>query len=214
VPNKIGGGYSTWGRTAPSRLDLHLIAGGARQNFRARRRAIGADLGRLQLAGSIVESGGFPPFSEGRSGRVGMVMSEWSRETVSIQPVSWPMRKLSGLTADRAWRRAEDPRGVDLAGEGVGPPARVDQIGSMSALHAFGIFFDHRSSGQSNPGESMRGANGSGCGCALALGDPAAGGAVQVGHDERVGDRGVSSANREADGKVATLWAGVHHVNG
>lgn len=223
--NKQWGGYCLTAFAESSSAYPGLNRRAAPRNFRGRARLvagavveIGADRGAGWLAG---KNGGFPPFFEGVTGRVGMPMSE-RREKTAVFCGFQPVRlKPARLWAPAAWaRRAalQSPRGGDAGRQGGTPPIPRVTSSCFLAQPIFWILgqFQIRCDAQSGavPGSgrlSSSAKTGSGVSililAALTVGAEAAKSkwAGWVGEDRLVLGWGRS--------RTSTLWGEVPHVN-
>lgn len=211
---KISGGYASFVFAAAIVPDQRLVGGSGGRNFWGRRGRAGGAIGRagrIQLRGGI---GGFPGVSRGRSGLVGMAMSEWHWQAVENTAFYRFVRKPSRLRSAR-WARG----GAIAAGRGVPPPSAARPFPRALALPFFRVSIDlaYRGIGATWLGERFGQSNG----CARrGSGARAPSGSVGRGHESgrsieagRVGDDVVSGAAWGPGRERGKLWGGCARVN-
>lgn len=218
--NKIGRGYAAPVTELDQLRDPQCLGGAAPRNFsawRTRPAAIGLDLGRVGREGG---NGGFLRVSGGRSGLVGMAMSEWCTQAVGFVPLSKGSHKLSRLSAAPDLdvpSGATEGAGSIVQAEGGGPPSAARLSSCMLAHAIFRISICPASLGIDARRVDWVGCSrnsaemGSGdcIPCASAGAESRA--ALNLGCGTRVGDSGGPVGL--PDGKPWTLWGGLDHVN-
>lgn len=217
---KIRGGYVVATSASSSCADLGLDAGGARAKFWGRN-ALGLVVGGLGLGdragrGGKGRNGGFPPFSAGPIGRVGMAALECAPNIEADQGFAARRAQPAGLHG--AALVGQIGRGVvDADRQGVAPPSGPRLSPSSKAQPIFLVSTAFRIAG--SPAERV-GPNGrlnscvemgSGvCILSLASRDRREGADHQK--RQRVGGQiEVLGWGRSAE--TTTLWGGLTHVN-
>lgn len=219
--NKQWGGYALPAFAGSSGPDLGPCGGSARRNFRRRVRLAGAagraiaPIGAVeQLRDAAERNRAISAGYAGRSGHVGMGVSERCRISIADQCLAAGLRQPAGL-AGRSAGAAVDQGGLALPAEGGTPPTAARLVPSSLAQPIFCVSADlriRRPAGRTAPGAKLDAwKSGRGSGSYPACTDRTRG-APAVLSSFGSGCRGcflVPAESREP----TTLWGGSTHVN-